>query len=204
MASMYWSVAEYGHFTSMIRSSSTIPSGEEASIGQLGWMNKPHRCTTLPICRLYSAMAFGSLATPYLMAVPFARFGRCSIRRANSLSSVRSVLLQMRPNIDEVRRVPIALYQVCISVPCHQSAINKNLQAPQYFRMELSGSPWEGCPLGNGCHQGTAYHPALRHAQDVSEVSQSPLSDRTQQEWWSLSHVLSIFRAVRPTFNIQC
>ena len=30
-------------------------------------------------------------------------------------------------------------------------------------------------------HQGTAYHPALRHAQDVSEVSQSPLSDRTQQ-----------------------
>ena len=34
-------------------------------------------------------------------------------------------------------------------------------------------------------HQGTAYHPALRHAQDVSEVSQSPLSDRTKQvEHW--------------------
>ena len=34
-------------------------------------------------------------------------------------------------------------------------------------------------------HQGTAYHPALRHAQDVSEVSQSPLSDRMQQvEHW--------------------
>ena len=30
-------------------------------------------------------------------------------------------------------------------------------------------------------HQGTAYHPALRHAQDVPEISQYPLSDRTQQ-----------------------
>ena len=37
-------------------------------------------------------------------------------------------------------------------------------------------------------HQGTAYHPALRHAQDVSEVSQSPLSDRTQQvKYWRYS-----------------
>ena len=39
-------------------------------------------------------------------------------------------------------------------------------------------------------HQGTAYHPALRHAQDVSEVSQPPLSDRTQQvEHWRCSRV---------------
>ena len=39
-------------------------------------------------------------------------------------------------------------------------------------------------------HQGTAYHPALRHAQDVSEVSQPPLSDRTQQvEHGRCSHV---------------
>ena len=29
-------------------------------------------------------------------------------------------------------------------------------------------------------NKGTAHHPALRHAQDVSDVSQSPLSDRTQ------------------------
>ena len=33
----------------------------------------------------------------------------------------------------------------------------------------------------SGGHQDTAYHPALRHAQDVSEVSQFPLSDRSQQ-----------------------
>ena len=34
-------------------------------------------------------------------------------------------------------------------------------------------------------HQGTTYHPALRHAQDVPEISQSPLSDRTHQvEHW--------------------
>ena len=39
--------------------------------------------------------------------------------------------------------------------------------------------------------QGTAYHPALGHAQDVSEVSQPPpLSDRTQQvEHWRCSRV---------------
>ena len=34
-------------------------------------------------------------------------------------------------------------------------------------------------------HQSTTYHPALRHAQDVPEISQSPLSDRTHQvEHW--------------------
>ena len=34
-------------------------------------------------------------------------------------------------------------------------------------------------------HQGTTYHPALRHAHDVPEISQSPLSDRTHQvEHW--------------------
>ena len=34
-------------------------------------------------------------------------------------------------------------------------------------------------------HQGTTYHSALRHAQDVPEISQSPLSDRMQQvEHW--------------------
>ena len=39
-------------------------------------------------------------------------------------------------------------------------------------------------------HQGTAYHPAVRHAEDVSEVSQSPLSDRTQQvEHWRCSRM---------------
>ena len=37
---------------------------------------------------------------------------------------------------------------------------------------------------------GTVYHPALRQAQDVSEVSQSPLSGRTQQvEHWCCSRV---------------
>ena len=42
----------------------------------------------------------------------------------------------------------------------------------------MGSSPSEG-------HQGMAYHPALRHAQDVPELSQSPLSDRTQQvEQW--------------------
>ena len=30
-------------------------------------------------------------------------------------------------------------------------------------------------------NQGTAYHPALRHAQDVPDISQSPRSGRTQQ-----------------------
>ena len=39
-------------------------------------------------------------------------------------------------------------------------------------------------------HQGTPCHPALRRAQDVPEVSQSPLSDRTQQvEHWRCSCV---------------
>ena len=39
-------------------------------------------------------------------------------------------------------------------------------------------------------HQGTAHHPALRHVHDVSEVSQSQLSDRTQQvEHWRCSRV---------------
>ena len=42
-------------------------------------------------------------------------------------------------------------------------------------------------------HQGKAYHPALRHAQDVSEVSQSPLSDRTQQvEHWRCGCMLIV------------
>ena len=42
-------------------------------------------------------------------------------------------------------------------------------------------------------HQGTAYHPALRHAQDVPEISQSPLSDRTQQvgHWGCVPIVLA-------------
>ena len=40
------------------------------------------------------------------------------------------------------------------------------------------------------CHHGTVYQPALRHAQDVSEVPQPPLSDRTQQvEHWRCSRV---------------
>ena len=39
-------------------------------------------------------------------------------------------------------------------------------------------------------HQDTAYHPALRHAQDVSEVLQPPLADRTQKvEHWRCSRV---------------
>ena len=39
-------------------------------------------------------------------------------------------------------------------------------------------------------HQGTAYHSALRHAQYVSEVYQSPLSDHMQQvEHWRCSRV---------------
>ena len=49
------------------------------------------------------------------------------------------------------------------------------------YTLVMSAGPSEG-------HQGMAYYPALRHAQDVSEVS--PLSDRTQQVvHWRCSRV---------------
>ena len=49
------------------------------------------------------------------------------------------------------------------------------------------------CDGSSEGHQGTAYHPALRHTQDVSEVSQPPQSDRTHHdEHWRGSRVLIV------------
>ena len=65
-------------------------------------------------------------------------------------------------------------------------------------RMRLPGSTWEGCPPGSDywprCglpgYVARSHHPDLGHAQNMAEVSQFPLADRTRQiVHWCYSRV---------------
>ncbi len=77
------------------------------------------------------------------------------------------------------------------TVPCSAPLRTRlNISEWNCLAVHWMGALWVMSAGPNEDYQGMAYHPALRHAQDVSAVSQSPLSERTQRvEHWRCSRM---------------
>ena len=120
----------------------------------------------------------------------------------STFSRERHNVLMLRASLSEISgyftsmygpngNISSSLLIVYNTVPCSAPLRTRlNISEWNCLAVHWMGALWVMSAGPNEDYQGMAYHPALRHAQDVSAVSQSPLSERTQRvEHWRCSRM---------------